>query len=195
MASKPVEVTFDGHAERVGGKLIVRLPAEASAAMPSRGQVAAEVVFSAKPSDISDRAQSQNDHLLTVIEPDGMKGHWLPLDLFRVASHTNEGDPVSIHLTTTKDWPEPDIPHDLAEALSSAPDLEETWSDITPMARWEWVRWVRATKNPDTRARRVHVTIDKLRNGKRRPCCFDLSSCTDPDLAKSGKLISPTSAL
>ena len=33
--------------------------------------------------------------------------------------------------------------------------------------------------------------IDKLRGGKRRPCCFDLSSCTDPELARSGKLIAP----
>ena len=57
------------------------------------------------------------------------------------------------------------------------------------MARWEWVRWVGATKNPQTRERRVEVSIDKLRNGKRRPCCFDLSSCTDPELSKSGKLI------
>ena len=37
-------------------------------------------------------------------------------------------------------------------------------------------------------ARRVEVSIDKLRGGKRRPCCFDLSSCTDPELARSGRL-------
>ena len=45
-----------------------------------------------------------------------------------------------------------------------------------------------ATKNPDTRQRRVEVAISKLHDGKRRPCCFDLSSCADPDVAKSGKL-------
>ena len=59
------------------------------------------------------------------------------------------------------------------------------------MARWEWVRWVNATKNPDTRGRRVEVSISKMESGKRRPCCFDLSSCTDPDLSKSGKLLEP----
>ena len=57
------------------------------------------------------------------------------------------------------------------------------------MARWEWVRWVGATKNPDTRAKRVDVSISKLRAGSRRPCCFDLSSCTDPELSKNGKLL------
>ena len=60
---------------------------------------------------------------------------------------------------------------------------------ITPMARWEWVRWVNATKNPDTRKRRVEVSISKMSHGKRRPCCFDLASCTDPELSKNGKLV------
>ena len=59
------------------------------------------------------------------------------------------------------------------------------------MARWEWVRWVNATANPATRRRRVEVSISKMEHGKRRPCCFDLSACTDPELAKSGRLRLP----
>jgi hypothetical protein len=31
----------------------------------------------------------------------------------------------------------------------------------------------------------------KIRSGKRRPCCFNLAACTDPDLSKNGKLINP----
>jgi hypothetical protein len=27
-----------------------------------------------------------------------------------------------------------------------------------------------------------------MSSGNRRPCCFDLSACTDPTLAKNGKL-------
>ena len=57
------------------------------------------------------------------------------------------------------------------------------------MARWEWVRWVNATRNPVTRRRRVDVSISKMSNGKRRPCCFDLSTCTDPELSRNGKLV------
>jgi hypothetical protein len=57
------------------------------------------------------------------------------------------------------------------------------------MARWEWVRWVNATNNPDTRERRVAVSLSKMSNGKRRPCCFNLAACTDPDLSKNGKLV------
>ncbi|HZT95485.1 MAG TPA: YdeI/OmpD-associated family protein, partial [Chloroflexota bacterium] len=64
-------------------------------------------------------------------------------------------------------------------------------NEITPMARWEWVRWVNATRNPDTRRRRVEVTISKMSNGKRRPCCFNLAACTDPELSKNGRLLEP----
>lgn len=99
---------------------------------------------------------------------------------------------VDISLRLASDWPEPDVPADLETALSEAPaKVQRLWRDITPMARWEWVRWVRATRNPDTRQRRVEVSISKLGGGKRRPCCFDLASCTDPDLATSGKLRLP----
>ena len=167
-------IGFDGVLERIGDRTIVRLPADASAGLPSRGQVA--VVGT-----IEGRA------LETVVEPDGRRGHWLAIDA-DLAAALGDGT-VTVELTPTKAWPEPSVPDDLRAALDDATDLAETWDDITPMARWEWVRWVGATKNPQTRERRVEVSIDKLRNGKRRPCCFDLSSCTDPELSKSGKLI------
>jgi hypothetical protein len=81
---------------------------------------------------------------------------------------------------------------DLAAALAGAPQkIQNLWNEITPMARWEWVRWVNATKNPDTRTRRVEVSISKMQGGKRRPCCFNLSACTDPDLSKNGRLLEP----
>lgn len=79
---------------------------------------------------------------------------------------------------------------DLQAALAVAsPDIRALWAEITPMARWEWVRWVNQTRNPDTRRRRVEVTISKIGNGKRRPCCFNLAGCTDPDLARNGRLV------
>jgi hypothetical protein len=126
----------------------------------------------------------------TVLEPDGRRGHWLKVDKrLRQALALGEGDTVAVEVEPTKDWPEPDIPEDLQTALAGAPDVSEVWEDITPMARWEWVRWINATKNPETRKRRVEVGISKLRSGKRRPCCFDLAACTEPDLAKTGRLV------
>ena len=103
------------------------------------------------------------------------------------------GDTATVAIEATKDWPEPDVPRDLKGALDAAPEkIKRLWQEITPMARWEWVRWVNATRTPATRDRRVEVTISKMSSGKRRPCCFDLSACTDPDLSKNGKLVAPT---
>lgn len=170
-------IDFSAEVERLGERLIVRLPEAASKELPSRGQVAVNA--------------KMNDHAFdTVLEPDGKKGHWISVDAaLEKALDLDDGTEVSATVTPTKEWPEPEVPEDLRAALDAAPELIGTWEDITPMARWEWVRWIGATKSAATREKRVGVTIDKLDNGKRRPCCFDLSSCTDPELSKSGKLV------
>ena len=99
-------------------------------------------------------------------------------------------DIATLEMEPVKDWPEPSVPQDLATALAAAPlKIQDLWKAITPMARWEWVRWVNATQNPNTRKRRVEVTISKMKSGKRRPCCFNLAACTDPNLSKNGRLI------
>jgi Domain of unknown function (DUF1905)/Bacteriocin-protection, YdeI or OmpD-Associated len=160
---------------------IVRLPEKASARLPSRGQVAVQGTI--------------NGHeFRTVLEPDGSGGHWMRVDReLRQAAGMSAGDTASLTVEATKDWPEPDVPQDLASALAAAPrKIQDVWTDITPMARWEWVRWVNATRNPATRLRRIDVSISKMNSGKRRPCCFDLSACTDPYLSKNGRLLDPS---
>ena len=166
-------IRFEAGTHEIGPSAIVILPEHVSAKLPSRGQVAARVAM--------------NGHdFETVLEPDGRKGHWLKVAKeFQGAA----GNTVTITIEPTKDWPEPEIPRDFSTALADAPDIHDLWEHITPMARWEWVRWIQATRNPETRRRRVEVAISKLRSGKRRPCCFDLASCTDPDLSKNGKLV------
>lgn len=170
-------ISFEGQVRQIGDRLIIPLPAEASQALPSRGQVAVDAELGGHP-------------ITTVLEPDGRKGHWLAVDeSLRDALSLEGGEQVAGQVTPTKAWPEPELPEDLGSALEDAPDLSEMWAELTPMARWEWVRWVRATRSPQTRERRIEASISKLRDGKRRPCCFDLSSCTDPELSRSGKLI------
>ena len=170
-------ISCEAKVASLDGQLILRLPADASAALPSRGQVAVTGAINDLPFE-------------TVVEPDGRRGHWLRLDgILPPPKRLTAGDVVTVALAPASAWPEPDVPADFRSALDAAPDIGDLWHSITPMARWEWVRWVKSTKNPSTRARRVEVGISKLRDGKRRPCCFDLSACTDPDLAKSGKLI------
>jgi uncharacterized protein YdeI (YjbR/CyaY-like superfamily) len=113
-------------------------------------------------------------------------------DTLQHAAGLSAGEDATLDVEVTKDWPEPSVPADLAAALAAAPQqIQDLWGETTPMARWEWVRWVNATKNPDTRRRRVDVSISKMKSGKRRPCCFNLSACTDPDLSKNGRLLEP----
>lgn len=173
-------IRFDTNVSTIHGRAIVQLPAEASESLPSRGQVAVRGTINRCP-------------FQTVLEPDGASGHWMRVDegLQRTAA-VRAGDTVALEIEPRKDWPEPDVPPDFEKALAAAPqEIQDLWNQITPMARWEWVRWVNATKNPDTRQRRVEVSISKMKSGKRRPCCFNLAACTDPDLSKNGRLLEP----
>jgi hypothetical protein len=164
----------------IDGLTILRLPEKASEQLPSRGQVAVHATVNGHAFD-------------TVVEPDGEFGHWMRIDAKQHrAAALHVGDAAMFELVPHNEWPEPKVPQDLQQALADAPrKIQDLWKDITPMARWEWVRWVNATRNPDTRGRRVEVSISKMNSGKRRPCCFNLAACTDPDLSKNGKLIDP----
>ena len=178
--AKGAAVRFDATLSTIGTSTVVRLPETASKDLPSRGQVAVHGTINGV-------------EFQAVLEPDGNSGHWMRVDdTLQHAAGIGAGDIAALGIEVTKDWPEPGVPSDLVTALAAAPpNVQNMWHEITPMARWEWVRWVNATNNPDTRTRRVEVSISKMNSGKRRPCCFNLSACTDPDLSKNGKLLEP----
>jgi hypothetical protein len=173
-------IRFHATLHRIDRWAVLRLPEKASGKLPSRGQVAVQGTI--------------NGHSFqTVLEPDGNSGHWMRIDgkLQRTAA-LSVGDTATLEIEPLKDWPEPDVPPDFKKALAAAPQkIQALWKGITPMARWEWVRWVNATQNVDTRKRRVEVSISKMKSGKRRPCCFNLAACTDPNLSKNGRLVEP----
>jgi hypothetical protein len=170
-------VRFDATPYTLGRSTILRLPRNASVRLPSRGQVAVRGTINGHP-------------FQTVLEPDGNFGHWLRIDdRLQESAALRAGDSATLEIESTSEWPEPSVPRDLKTALAAAPQkIQDLWKEITPMARWECVRWINATQNADTRKRRVEVTISKMKNGKRRPCCFNLAACTDPRLSKNGRL-------
>jgi hypothetical protein len=171
-------IRFDATLAKIDTSTVLRLPATASEDLPSRGQVAVHGTINGVG-------------FQTVLEPDGDFGHWMKVDdILQHAAGISAGDTATLTIEVTKDWPEPTVPQDFATALVAAPqEIQDLWNEITPMARWEWVRWVNATRNPETRSRRVDVSISKMMSGKRRPCCFNLSACTDRDLSKNGRLL------
>ncbi|HUU24704.1 MAG TPA: YdeI/OmpD-associated family protein [Methyloceanibacter sp.] len=65
-----------------------------------------------------------------------------------------------------------DLPADLKKALMSDAKALETWEDITPLARNEWICWIESAKKVETRARRIAWGCSSLSDGKRRPCCW-----------------------
>src|SRR2546421_7180094 len=173
-------IRFDATLYTMDEWTILRLPGQASEKLPSRGQVAVQGTI--------------NGHeFQTVLDPDGCSGHWMRVDeKLQQTAAIGAGDTATLEIEPTGDWPEPDVPQDFETALVAAPQkIQDLWNDITPMARWEWVWWVNATRNPDTRRRRVEVSMSKMDSGKRRPCCFNLAACTDPDVSRNGKLIEP----
>lgn len=164
-------IQFKATPYTIGDTTLVSLPTAASAQLPSRGMVLVEGTVNGSPFKIP-------------LEPDGRGGHWLQLE-----GMLESGKPVEIAMEPSKEWPEPTIPADIQAALKADDTARATWSATTPMARWDWLRWINATNNQETRQRRVSVAVSKLRNGSRRPCCFNRNMCCDPAVSKNGVLL------
>lgn len=157
--------------------MIVRLPEDASKKLPSRGQVMVE----GKINGVEFKAP---------LEPDGRWNHWFRVDSsLQKKARISAGDTVELELTPTKNWPEPEVPEDWRQALVKDAKAHDLWENITPMARWEWTRWIRATNSGETRKRRIEVGLSKMKKGERRPCCWNRNMCTEPAVSKSGKLL------
>ncbi|MFN0263814.1 YdeI/OmpD-associated family protein [Tepidamorphus sp. 3E244] len=65
-----------------------------------------------------------------------------------------------------------DLPDDLRSALEASDAARETWLDITPLARNEWICWIETAKKAETRTKRINWGCENLEEGKRRPCCW-----------------------
>ena len=102
----------------------------------------------------------------------------------REAAGIGAGD-INVEVVPSKEWPEPEVPADLKQALASGIRRRTLFMDADhPMARWDWLRWIRATHNPETRSRRIEVALSKIKAGERRPCCFNRNQCTEPEVSK-----------
>jgi hypothetical protein len=172
-------IRFETAPVTIGDWTILRLPESASAKLPSRGMTLVEGTINGFHSKI-------------VLEPDGKGSHWFEVDSkLRKAANINTNGKVKMEFEPSKEWPEPDVPSDLKKALSADPQAYGLWTDITPMARWDWIRWIRSTNNKKTRSGRIEAALSKLKDDKRRPCCFNRNLCTEPDVSKNGILIEP----
>ncbi len=65
-----------------------------------------------------------------------------------------------------------ELPADLRKALTANATALAAWTDITPLARNEFICWVEDAKQATTRERRIRRTQEELEEGQRRPCCW-----------------------
>lgn len=185
MQKESERIQFEAKLYSINAWTILRLPEEASVKLPSRGMTMVKGTLN-------------GIHFKTLLEPDGKYGpglkpsHWFrPDEKLLAAAKVKIGDSVSVELEPTSEWIEPEIPDDMKKALSTSPTAKALWNDITPMARWDWLRWVRAVKTEETRQKHLEVMLDKLNKGMRRPCCFNRAMCSEPYVSKNWALLEP----
>ena len=124
------------------------LPKDASTKLPSRGMTSIEGTLNGYA-------------FRATLEPDGQGGHWLKVDrTMRETASAEVGDLVTLEIAPVAVEPESEVPDDLRQALTDAPSKAlETWSDITPLARRDWIHWITSGKRADTRAKRINASI------------------------------------
>ena len=179
-------IHFEATLYTIGAWTILRLPESASTKLPSRGMTMVAGTINGAP-------------FQAVLEPDGrcapgqQSSHWFRPDqqLLEDAA-AQAGDTVHVALAPTHEWVEPDVPEDLKEALATSPKAAAVWKELTPLARWDWIRWIRAVKTPQTRQKHIEVALDKLNKGMRRPCCFNRNLCSEPYVSHHWVLLEPT---
>ena len=170
-----MSIRFQAALSAIGPINLIRIPIQASEKLPSRGMM----MVKGKINDLAFTAP---------LEPDGKGSHWFEVnDDFIKKANISAGDTVSLDIEALEQWPEPEITKDILDAITKS-GLADRWQSITSKARWDWLRWIRATKIPATRQKRIEVTCSKLQAGDNNPCCFDRSRCTIPEVSSSGVL-------
>lgn len=180
-------INFQTKLTKIKDWTILHLPQEASAKLPSRGMTMVSGTMNGIP-------------FKAVLEPDGRymsdtkPSHWFrPDEKLLTDASAKAGDVVDISLEPTKEWIDPEIPEDFQQVLDTSPKAKEIWNDISPIARWDWIRWIRAVKTQETREKHIKVALDKLNKGMRRPCCFNRALCSEPYVSRNWKLLDPES--
>lgn len=173
-------IKFETKPYKIKDWTILEFPKDASAKLPSRGQTMVKGTIN-------------GIEFQTALEPDGRGSHWLKLDEnLQKTAKAAAGDTAKVAVESTKEWPEPEIPMDIRVGLDSDPEAHAKWDKVTSAARWDWIRWIGATSNAETRQRRIEVARSKLRAGESRPCCFNRIVCCVPEVSKNGALLEPS---
>lgn len=169
-------IYFDTTILEIKSRKVIRIPLTSSEHLPSRGMVMVKGLIN-------------NTLFQAPLEPDGKGSHWFEVDdMLAQEANLTVGQTISLDIEPVSEWTEPEVPEDIMSIFTQA-GLINHWNSLTTKARWEWLRWIRSTNNPATRQKRIDVACSKFQKGDRRPCCFDSTRCTIPEMSKSGVLL------
>lgn len=83
----------------------------------------------------------------------------------RAAAGVDIGDRFDVTVALEDEPRVIEVPDDLAAALARDPEAAAAYERLSFSHRREYVTWIGEAKRPDTRARRVAGTLERLRGG------------------------------
>ncbi len=84
----------------------------------------------------------------------------------KAATGVDAGDRVRVRMDLDTEPRTVSIPADLDKALSANPAASRAFSKLSFTHRREYVEWVDEAKRPETRARRIAATVERVLEGK-----------------------------
>jgi Bacteriocin-protection, YdeI or OmpD-Associated/Domain of unknown function (DUF1905) len=84
----------------------------------------------------------------------------------RDAAHIAPGDRVTVDVESDYEPRSIEVPEDLAAALAVDAEAGRAFEQMPYTHRLEYVRWLDEAKRPETRARRVAASVERIRASK-----------------------------
>jgi hypothetical protein len=141
--------------EGVGTWTYLRLPANLSLLEGARGQLPVKGSINGHP-------------IRGLAQPEGDGTHFLVVKkAIRDAISAQAGALVEVALERDDEPRDVATPDDLAAALEQHPELEQRFNGFSVSHRREYIEWIEAARKPETRARRIQGTLERIGTGQR----------------------------
>jgi hypothetical protein len=96
----------------------------------------------------------------------GGVGHVVVNRAVKAATGVDAGDRVRVTMEVDTEPRTVTVPDDLAAALDSHAEVAHAFDGLSFTHRREYVEWVEEAKRPETRARRIAATVERVREGR-----------------------------
>ena len=93
-------------------------------------------------------------------------GHVVVNRSVKEATGVDAPDRVRVTMELDEEPRTVDVPEDLQAALAGAPEASTAFDHLSFTHRREYVEWIAEAKRPETRARRIADTIDRVKTGR-----------------------------